>query len=64
MIAKKSKKDVEVVIKMRGIDGTLVTYEENKGGDGSTNSSRSEKENIGDDEKKKAKKKKTTKAVG
>lgn len=44
-MTKKNKKDIEVVIKMKGEDGTLVSYEENKGVDVSSTSSKSEKEN-------------------
>lgn len=62
-LVKKGKKGVEVVIKMKGLDGELITFEEGK--DNVSESSKSEKENIDDIEKKKkaVKKKKSTKTV-
>ncbi|CDW78606.1 UNKNOWN [Stylonychia lemnae] len=57
----KSKKDVGVIIQMKGQDGNLQTYEESK--DKSRSSSRSEKENKTEIKDKKIKKKTTSKGV-
>lgn len=53
------KKEVEIVIKMKGSDGNVVSYDEKE----SQDSSRSEKENIDEEKpKKKATKKKSLKS--
>ena len=58
----KAKKDVGVIIQIKGQDGNLQTYEETKSD--SRSSSRSEKENLTEAKEKKLKKKTTgTKGV-